>query len=281
VGLDPSFLWFNLKPEAKASDPRRHWLQHADLRRAISHAVDRQAFAETVYRGAAVPVHGPVTPGNRLWYSNEPATYPYDPDRARALLAGLGLADRNGDGISEDASGRPAAFSLLTQKGNTARERSAAVLQEDLRRIGLRVDVVALEFGALIDRITRAEYDASYFGPQASDTDPASNLDFWRSSGAFHFWNAGQPRPATEWERRIDELMDRQIATTDQVERRRLFTDVQRIFAAELPAIAFAAPRIMVAMSARVANATPALLRPQVLWNPDVLAVSPTSSSDR
>lgn len=282
VGVDfPSFLWFNLKPEAKAKDPRRHWLQHADLRRAISHAVDRQAFADAVYRGAAVPVHGPVTPGNRVWYSSDTPTYPYDPERAKALLGTLGLTDRNGDGIAEDPSGHPAAFSLITQKGNTARERSAAVLQEDLRKIGLRVDIAALEFGALIDRITRADYDAVYFGPQASDTDPANNLDFWRSTGTFHFWNANQPRPATEWERRIDELMERQIATTDAAERHRLFAEVQRIFAAELPAIAFAAPRIIVAMSTRVTNATPALLRPQVLWNPDVLAVVPAASSSR
>ncbi len=281
VGLDPSFLWFNLKPDAMARDPRRPWLQHADLRRAISHAVDRQAFADAVYRGAASPVFGPVTPGNRVWYSPDTPTYPYDPARATRLLRDIGLVDRNGDGIADDAAGRPAAFSLLTQKGNTARERAAAVLQEDLRKIGLQVDVVALEFGALIDRVTRGDYDAVFFGPQATDTDPASNVDFWLSSGSFHFWNPNQPRPATAWEQRIDELMARQVATTDQAERRTLFFEVQRIFATELPAIAFAAPRIIVAMSARVTRATPALLRPQVLWNPDVLAVAPAASTER
>lgn len=273
VGLDPNFMWFNLKPEAKAADPRRLWLQSVELRRAVSHAVDRQAFVDTVLLGAGVPVHGPVTPGNRIWFSSETPKYPYDPERARTLLASVGLSDRDGDGRLEDARGIPARFSLLTQKGNTARERGSAVIQEDLRKTGLTVDVVTLEANAVIDRLTRGDYDAIYFGSVASDTDPAINLDFWLSTGAFHAWNPEQQRPATQWEQRIDELMHLQVASVDQAERKRLFDQVQRVFAEQQPALYFAAPHVIIAMSSRVANAAPALLRPQVLWNADTLAI--------
>ena len=107
----------------------------------------------------------------------------------------------------------------------------------------------------------------------SSDLLMGSSPDFWLSSGSFHFWNIGQKTPATEWERRIDELMLRQAQSADEQERKRLFDDVQRIFAEHLPAIYFVASHIFAAASTRVTNVTPAVLRPQLLWSPDTVAV--------
>jgi peptide/nickel transport system substrate-binding protein len=185
----------------------------------------------------------------------------------------LGLRDTNGDGVLETPAGDPASFTLLTQKGNTLRERGAVFIQEELRKVGLEVAVVALEQPAVIDRLMKGDYEAILFGPQTTDTDPAANLDFWLSSGAFHIWNPAQDAPATTWERQIDDLMRAQLAARDPAERRRLFGDVQRIFADQAPAIYFVAPRMHVAMSPRVAGARPALLQPPILWNADQLAV--------
>ena len=61
VSISPDGLWFNLTPGANKDRP---WLQSEELRRAISYAVDRQAFADTVFLGAAKPIYGPITPGN-------------------------------------------------------------------------------------------------------------------------------------------------------------------------------------------------------------------------
>jgi peptide/nickel transport system substrate-binding protein len=270
--MEADFLWFNLRPGAKAGDPRERWLQSRELRLAVSHAVDREAFVDTVFLGAAVPVYWPVSPANTQWYVPGLPEQPYDPALAREILAGIGLRDRTGDGWLEDEEARPARFALLTHRGNTARERSASVLQQSLERIGIRVDVVALEMGALVSQFSSGDYDAVYFGFDTPDTDPSSHREFWLSSGLFHLWNPRQPVPATSWERRIDELMEQQAATDDQVERRRLFAEVQRIYAGQIPALCFAVPRAIVAMSARVENATPSVFLPQVLWNADVLA---------
>lgn len=271
VGLDPEFLWFNLAPGAVPAT--RGWLQRRELRQAISLGVDRQAMADTVYLGAAVPIAGPITPGNRDWYDPGLAVPPHDPARARALLAAAGLQDTNGDGSLEAPGGGPARFTLLTQKGHTLRERGAAFLQQELARLGLGVDIVTLEQPALVERLTSGRYEAIYFGTQASDTDPASNLDFWLSNGAFHPWNPEQAAPATPWEARIDALMRQQIAATDPAERKRLFGEVQRIFGEELPAIYFVAPRIYVATSARVTHVRPGLLQPFILWDAARLGV--------
>ena len=192
VSLDADFLWFNLTEARARADTGRPWLRRVELRQAIAHAVDREVFANSVYLGLADPIHGPVTPGNRVWFSADAPAYPFDRNRARALLAEVGLIDRDGDGLLEDTAREDARFTLLTQRGSTPRERASAVLQEDLRQIGLTVDVVPLEFGALIEGVLGADYDAVYFGTLASDTDPAVSLGFWLSSGAFHLWNPGQ-----------------------------------------------------------------------------------------
>lgn len=272
VGLDPNFLWFNL---TGATRDRLPWLHDARVRQAISHAVDRQVLVDTVHLGAAVPIHGPVTPGNRTWASADVPAYPHDPARARTLLAEAGLRDADGDGRLEDGQGRPVRFSVITQKGHTIRERSAAVLQEHLRAVGITLDVASLDVGALQQRWLAGDYDSIYFGVQASATDPALNPDFWLSSGAFHFWNPGQSRPATDWEAEIDALMRRQAAASSLEERQRLFAEVQRIFGHQLPAIYFVAPRVTIAVSRRVANPTPVQQVPQLLWSAETLAMQP------
>jgi peptide/nickel transport system substrate-binding protein len=270
VGLDPDFLAFNLRP-AKAGASRRPW-SRKEFRQAISCGVDRQAIVNAVYLGAAVPIYGPVSPGNRRWYaaSASPCATP-NLGRARALLAAAGLTDRNGDGMLEDASG-PVRFSVMTQAGHI-RERVVSVLQEQLRQLGIGIDVVGLDPGGLFKRWQSGDYDAIYFGLQASSTDPALNPEFWLSSGPYHFWNPGQPTPSTPWEQRIDELMRVQMTASDLTARQRAFAEVQNILADEVPSIYFVAPRVILVTSRKVLNATPAPQIPQLLWNADSLAV--------
>ena len=273
VALDPNALWFNLKANAPPSI-ERPWLQRVELRQAISRGVSRQRIIDTVFLGAAEPVLTPVTPGHGAWHARDVVPPAHDAAEAGRLLSSLGLEDRDNDGVREDADGKPARIALLTQRGNTIRERTAAIIQEDLRRIGLAVDVVPLEVGALIARIGSGDYDAVLFGLQASSADPAVNLDYWLPSGAFHLWNPAQPAPATEWEARIASLMDRVVRAPGNDDRLRAFHDVQRIFATELPAIYFAAPRVIVATSARLTGAKPVVLLPHILWNPEALGAT-------
>ncbi|HXW06315.1 MAG TPA: ABC transporter substrate-binding protein [Vicinamibacterales bacterium] len=271
IGLDPDFLSFNLR-SARQADPRAAWLLRKEFRQAIACGVDRDAIVNTVYLGAAVPLHGPISPGNRTWFSEAAPKHPYDPGRARQLLTGLGLTDRDGDGMLEDARGIPARFSIVTQAGHI-RERVAAVIQEQVRQHGIGVDIAALDPGGIFQRWSAGDYDAIYFGLQASSTDPAMNPELWLSSGAFHFWNPRQSTPATDWEARVDALMAEQATARDLAARQRAFAEVQRILGEELPSIYFVAPRVTIATSRRVANPITAAQVPQLLWSADTLAV--------
>ena len=244
------------------------------MRRAVAHAVDRAAFVNTVYLGAAVQADGPVPPGNRTWHSDKLPRYAHDVPRARQLLTDAGLKDVDGDGIFETSTGKPLAIELLTQRGHAIRERGAEVIASDLKDAGLTVNVVPLDVPALIDRLTKGTYDAAYYAVSASDTDPSANLDYWLSSGSFHLWHPKQKTPATPWEAEIDALMHELTGLTDQRERQARFARVQQIIATELPTISFAAPSLVTATSTRVDGVEPSPIHPYLLWRADTMRLA-------
>jgi peptide/nickel transport system substrate-binding protein len=266
VSYDRDVLWFNLGATPKG----REFLQRDEFRRAVSIAVDRRAFADTVYLGAAEPAPDPVSPSNRIWVAPDLPRPVHDPDEAIRLLEGLGLRDRDGDGIREDGVGQPVRFTILVDPSITAGEKGAQFIRDELAKVGVGVDIVGMAFSSIIARWSKSDYDAIYHFIIATDTDPAGNLDWWLSSGSSHLWAPGQASPPA-WEVRIDGLMGRQVATVDLAERQRLFAEVQRIFVEHNPAIYFAAPHVYVASSPRVAEVTPAIQRPQLLWNAEAL----------
>jgi peptide/nickel transport system substrate-binding protein len=274
VGTDPDAFWFCLKPEARKNDPRFAFVQKREFRQALSHAVDREEFARTVFFDEAVPIWGPVTPGNKVWFTPNLPRYAPDLDEAKSLLRNIGLEDRDGNGVVESADGTEARFTVLTQRGVSSYERGTTLLKERAALIGVTLDIAPMEGGAMIQRMLASDYDAIYMRVLISDVDPAGNMDLWLSSGQSHFWNLAQKTPATQWERQIDTLMLEQASTVDPVRRQMLFNDVQRIFAENLPVLYFAAPRLFYAYSTRVTGVTPSVLRPPVLWNADSLGVS-------
>lgn len=275
AGVSPNAdgLWFNLNPGAAAT-ASRPWLASEAFHKAVSYAVDRQAIIDTIFLGEAVPIFGPITPGYGDWYVADLPATPHDLERARALLAEAGLGDVDGDGTLEDPGGRPARFSILTQAGHAGRERTASVIQDELKKVGLTADIETADVQTLVGRFGQAAYDTIYFGFQALGTDPTNFGEFWRSSGQLHVWRPAQPSPATAWEAEIDDLFGRHATTVDHAERVRLFAEAQRRLAEHLPIIHFAAPRVRLAMSARVRGVTPSVLLPPVLWNAERLFVS-------
>jgi peptide/nickel transport system substrate-binding protein len=264
--LETDMLWFNLGPKAPGGE-KRAWLRTRELREAISHAVDRTTFINAVYRGAAVQVSSMITPGNHAWHAGAIAPRPYSLEMAGQLLDRIGVRDRNGDGVREDVYNVPARFTLLAQQGHTVRQRAALVLQEALARIGLQVEIASLDARSLQTRLLDGSYDAMYHGLPGSDTDPSGLMEFWLSSGRFHLWNPGQATANTKWEAELDTLMTRQLSMTDPEQRRATVVQAQKLLDVELPVIVFAAPRVTIATSARLAHVMPGLLAPQVLWN--------------
>ncbi|MFN0083766.1 MAG: ABC transporter substrate-binding protein [Blastocatellia bacterium] len=277
TNLGPSLireiLWFNLNGGKPGVDPvKLVWFQDANFRRAVSHAMDRDAIVNLAFNGKASPQWGFLSTGDRLWHNPRVARHPHDTMRALSLLSASGFRFQSASKTLLDPQGRPVAFTLATNAGNTLRQKMASLIQEDLARIGIKVNLAFLESRALLSRIDEgANYDACLLAIVSGDADPSSHMNILLSRGANHWWQPRQSRPATAWEARIDQLMDRQMITRAPAERRKLFDEVQAIMADQQPFIFLASRHLVVAAKSDIGNLKPALLPDFVLWNAEEL----------
>ena len=273
-GLSTDHLWFNLTPQADAA--KRPWFNEVRFRRAVSQAIDRKSIAKITLQGLATPLFGFVSPGNRAWVASDLPQADFDLEKARALLIEAGFALRGTPQTPElfDASGNRVEFTLLAPAESQPRMMTAAVIQEDLAKLGIKMQVAPLEFGELRRRIEQSfAYDAALLGASVTEPDPSSYSNFLRSSSPSHQWHPNQATPATPWEARIDELLNQQARATKPEQRRALFREVQAILAEQLPVIPIVARHLASAANARVGNHRPSTILPYSLWNAEELFI--------
>ena len=273
VSLDSEQMWFNQVPASPLPGYKKAWFRSTNFRRAISESINRPDLARVVYRGHARPAVGPMSPANKFWFNAKLEPHPFDPKSALARLAQDGF--RLQDGTLKDREGRPVEFSLITNAGNKSRERMAAMIQQDLSGIGIKLNLVTLDFPSLIERITRSfDYDACLLGLINNDLDPnSSQMNVWLSSGENHQWNPGQKTPATPWEAEIDQLMREQASALDPRKRKAAFDRVQEIAWEQEPFIYLVNRNALSAVSPNARNVHPVVLRPQVYWNIDEISI--------
>jgi peptide/nickel transport system substrate-binding protein len=283
--LEYNFLFFNQNDLSGKNLPqvaaKQQWFGDLGFRRAVSRAIDREGIARLVYRGRAVPLWGNVSPGNRLWINASLPRLARSVSEARGLLKASGFSWRQ-DGQLLDRQGRPVAFTIVTSSTSAQRTEMATLIQADLKELGMDVQVVPLEFRALVDRVFQSfDYDASILGLGGGDADPNGEMNVWLSSGSNHLWRLGQQTPATSWEAEIDRLMETQLVTLDSRERKRLYDRVQTIVAEQLPFIFLAAPHILVGARADLGNFQPSVLDHYTLWNVERMFFRPELRSQR
>jgi peptide/nickel transport system substrate-binding protein len=273
--LEYNFLFFNLGDLPAGIAPQiavhQAFLRRRSFRQAVSAAIDRDAIVRLVYLGRAVALGGPVPPGNKAWINTALPAPTCSVERARQLLAADGF-HWNREGSLADPEGRPVAFSILTSNNNPERLQMATLIQDDLKQIGMRVDVVPLEFRSLLERVQRSrEYEACLLSLASPDADPNPDMAVWLSSGGNHLWNPEQKTPATPWEAEIDRLMRGQIVSRSYAERKRLFDRVQAIVVENQPLVPLVSPNLLAGAKKDLANFHPALIEPYTLWNVEQL----------
>ena len=278
-GLEYNFLLFNENSTlpAKSSEiaSKQAWFKEVKFRQAISSAIDREGINRIVYLGRGTPLWTHVTPGNRVWFDPSIARPARSLDRARQLLKDAGFSWR-ADGQLIDGHGTPVEFSIITSSSSSQRTQMATMIQQDLKEIGIEVQVVPLEFRAMLDAVFQSHnYDAAVMGLGGGDIDPNSQMNVWLSSGDDHLWNLGESKPATAWEAEIDRLMNTQMSTMSMKERKRLYDRVQEIEAENQPVVFLVSPNVLVGATQRLANFKPAVLDSQILWNSEQLYIRP------
>ena len=280
VSLDAEFMWFNQVSNSPLPTYKKAWFTSTNFRRAVSESINRNDLARIAFLGHAQPAIGPVSPANKFWFDAKLQPHPFDQKAALQLLGQDGF--RLQDDVLRDRDGHAVEFSIITNSGNKYRERMATMIQQDLSGIGIKLNVVTLDFPSLIERMTRTfDYEACLLGLVNTDLDPNSVMNVWLSSSENHQWNPSQKTPATPWEAEIDKFMQAQASTLDPNKRKEFFDKVQEIAWQQEPFIYLVNKNALSAVSPVVRNVHPVALRPQVYWNIDQLSLASEVAKNR
>ncbi len=237
-----TYLGYNLKNPLFA-DKR--------VRQAIAHAINKDEIIQGVLLGLGKESTGPFKPGT--WaYNPNVRRYPYDPAKAKELLAAAGWRDSDGDGIL-DKDGKPFSFEIITNQGNEVRKKSAEIIQRRLADVGIQVKIRIIEWAAFVKEfINKRKFDVTILGwtiPMDPDL-----YDVWHSSkmgpdelNFISYKNA-----------EVDDLLEKGRSTFDLKERKRCYDRVQEILAEDQPYTFLYCPDALPIISARFRGIEPA-----------------------
>ena len=264
ASLNTEQMWFNQSPSAPLPAWEKAWFTDRFFRQAVSQAIHRADLARIAYSGHATPANGFISPANSVWYNRALPPARESTATALQLLAQAGFHKQGS--VLTDREGHPVRFSILTNTGNRSRERMAALIQQDLAPLGMQVNVVTLDFPALIERLMHSsDYEAALLGLSDVQPDPSSMMNVWLSSSPNHQWNPGEKTPATPWEAEIDRAMQAQAEVSDFKTRKKAVDRVQAIVAEEQPFIYLLYPNVLCGVSPALGNVRLTVLQPDVV----------------
>ena len=203
----------------------------ARVRRALALAVDRQAIIDALLRGQGSLATSTLPPWHPL-HSDDIEPLTHDSAAAARLLDEAGWRDRDGDGIRENAQGRPLRFTLMSSD-DALRRAVVEVLEAQFRRIGARAEVRVLEFQTMLQQHRGRDFDAVFTNWVLDNFQVASSpfallhssqADVARSANRSSVRNA-----------RLDRLIESGAAATDTDEQRRIWREFTEELQREQP----------------------------------------------
>jgi ABC-type transport system substrate-binding protein len=273
------FITFN--QDVTKSDPNNAKYQalqavfrNLQFRKALAHAMDKNAVVENVYGGLAVPQWSPVSVPSPFYDQNETfVKYEFNLEKSRDMLDQLGLTDTDQDGIRNitdrfliengldpaSVKGMPREndreieFSLVTNSGNNIRVGICNLLVADFEKVGVKMNYTGLDFNALVGQLTGGTYEAVVIG-FTGGSDPPLGKNVWRTDGGLHFWRYSSKESPPEWEQRINELIHTGDTTFDMDVVRQAYVDAQQLISDNVPVIYSAAQRFLNAAKISLGN---------------------------
>jgi len=276
-GLEFEFLFFNQNalhadPRLLSISRRQKWFNQTAFRQAVSSAIDRESIIRLAFLGRAYPLVTSETPSNSRWVNREIPRPVRSLEHARQLLRKSGFT-WNSAGRLQDASGEPVGFALSFNAGKQAQVQTATLIQQDLKDLGIKVDLDGLESRTFMQKIlTTFRYEAALLTLAGADTDPNAAMEFLASGGNVHFWTLkAEAARLPAWQLEIDTLMQKQLIELDYEKRKQLYDRAQRLVWENMPVICLLSPHILVGAKDRIGNFRPGILGNYCLWNADQL----------
>jgi peptide/nickel transport system substrate-binding protein len=225
-----------------ALNTQRRPLNDPLIRRAIAHAIPREAIVKLIYQGLAMPAIGPLPPN--VWGArSDVVTYPYDADRARKLLASAGWPGMSAPALKLYAPSAPRQYM-------PSPERVANMIKNCLREVGVPVEVILGEPASHQAALWEGRHDLALHGWFNDNGDPDNFLYTLLDSD-----NTTGSRPSNiafysnSWFHDVIGMAQR---TTDRTERERLYSQAQAILATDVPWVALAHSKVVFATRANV-----------------------------
>ncbi len=236
LGNSYTYLGFNLK--RKPFDDVR-------IRKAINYAIDKQEIIDGVYLGLGIAIASPYKPGTR-WSNPQLTPYPFDPAKAKQLLAEAGYQDSDGDGYVE-RDGKTLSFEMLTNLGNKQREKTAVIIQRRLKEVGIDTRIRTLEWASLLTNFIKpGDFDAVVMG-WGLGLDP-DQYNIWHSSqqnpGQFNF--IGYHNPV------VDQLLEQGRLEFDPEKRMHIYHEFAKVLYEDSPLVYLSAGYGLTAIHKRV-----------------------------
>lgn len=216
------------------------------VRQAITHALNKQAIVNGIYKGLGKPAEGSYHPKLAMYAPDVPK-YAYDLEKAKKLLDEAGWKVGK-DGIREK-DGKKFKFVLLTNKGNIMREKLTVLVQRQLKLLGIEAEPRILEWNTFLNKyVDVGKFDA-YVGGFTTNLD-GDQTSFYHSDRSKGYFNKGS------WKNpRVDELLDKARLTFDPAEQKKIYAEVQKIVAEEQPMTYLVYRKSGLAVNNKVKNA--------------------------
>ncbi len=226
-----------------------------EVRQALTMGLNREDIVKSILGGAARVANGPINPLLAWAYTDDVKQFPYNPEGAKQLLETAGW--KVGAGGIREKNGLRLAFELIVDRGNTTRESTAALAQQQWRQIGAEVQINTMEFNASLDRLQKFNYDAivEWF-ITAPDPDL---LAYYGTGGTSNFWKYSNPQ--------VDTLLDQARSEIDQTKRGALYKDFLKIIAEDQPLTFTYFPQEIRGLSSKLQNVLPVGIRDAIVYS--------------
>ncbi|PUU86405.1 ABC transporter substrate-binding protein, partial [Halanaerobium sp.] len=263
-----NFLVFNMNPRNPnlEDEPYKYeWFTNLNFRRAIAHAFDKETMINQALAGQGTKQWSPISIANKVYLNEGVKRYPYNLEKAREELEKGGFKwNENGELL--DANNNKVEFTMVTNAGNNVRESLVNIIASELRELGIKVNSTPIEFNKMVNQLSSEwNFDSILIG-LTGGVEPHQGTNVWMSNGHLHMWNPVQEEPATEWEKRIDELFVKGSQTVDLEKRKEYYNEFQEIVAEKLPVIYTVTPNSLYAVRDSLKN-TEVTAYGGVLWN--------------
>ncbi len=248
----PSHLWLN----AIYWNHRHPLFRDPVIRRALTFAINRYELAKVLNYPDDVPLSDVIPTPRQLRQGLVPAPLPYDPQKAQRLLDEAGWRHLDGDGVRERAGEEFRFTAIVASRVSLAAslEKAAVYVQSQLRRVGVQMEIQALENSLAKRRLLAGEFEAAFYLFNSEAEHPFGPIRF-----------LGEGSPISYVNPKVIEILNAAKSTMNPDERDRLYRELFPIFHADMP-LTFLFPLMETHVAHRRIQGLSSPYRPDPVW---------------